>query len=623
MSGKKILLLMSVLFVLLMSAIALFTFQEYQRADLGFPDGSELVLSVDEDGAVVLSWPELSGAEQYRVELLDPNRELSEEGSGLIGTVECSENRQVLTGLLPEDAGQVQITVTPRSVYKGLFVERLRDGSGVLRVTADLTVPAVEGLTCIADTQNQSVSIRLDAREDLTYQLCLIRDGEEQVQREFTGGEIELFFGEEGDYPVPEYGVPAEFALRPVRYGEGYIFTGTLSDVITVQRDDLYTRELALEYESLGENRYRFTWNETAGEYYCVQRLTSEGDWETVEEFERGENREYITEALHSGSRVVYRAAAADPDGTLICVSEETEIRADYVTAGCTIWPVRELPLHDPGTMEPMETVVQTGSAYRILEESDGMFLVESGGVQGYIDSRYCMINLPEYLGELCAYDITNSYSSLYRMHDYVIPGITETVIFGYEQVFLSDGRYLVPYLYPCCEKLIAAAEAALEDGFRLKIYDAYRPREATTQLYTTAESILDDPLPGTEDPVTGEETLSVYRDLVTNERYTLANFLARNGSSHNLGIALDLTLETLDGEELTMQTQMHDLSWYSAVDRNNEYANLLSSYMTEAGFHILVSEWWHFQDNETRDALELDYLQDGVLALGQSAAEE
>ena len=67
----------------------------------------------------------------------------------------------------------------------------------------------------------------------------------------------------------------------------------------------------------------------------------------------------------------------------------------------------------------------------------------------------------------------------------------------------------------------------------------------------------------------------------------------------------------------------MHDLSWYSAVDRNNEYANLLSSYMTEAGFHILVSEWWHFQDNETRDALELDYLQDGVLALGQSAAEE
>ena len=47
------------------------------------------------------------------------------------------------------------------------------------------------------------------------------------------------------------------------------------------------------------------------------------------------------------------------------------------------------------------------------------------------------------------------------------------------------------------------------------------------------------------------------------------------------------------------MQTSMHDLSWYSAISRNNANANLLRGYMLNAGFGGLTSEWWHFQDND------------------------
>ena len=47
------------------------------------------------------------------------------------------------------------------------------------------------------------------------------------------------------------------------------------------------------------------------------------------------------------------------------------------------------------------------------------------------------------------------------------------------------------------------------------------------------------------------------------------------------------------------MQTSMHDLSQYSSIYRNNANANALRLYMTDAGFGGLVSEWWHFQDNE------------------------
>ena len=231
------------------------------------------------------------------------------------------------------------------------------------------------------------------------------------------------------------------------------------------------------------------------------------------------------------------------------------------------------------------------------------------------------MINLPEYLGDLCEYDIVNSYGALYRMHGYGIPQVTGTVISGYEKVQLADGQFLVPYLYPCCEKLIAAARAAGEDGWRLKIYDAYRPHLATEQIYQAAWQILDQPLPSGEAAAAasaGNER--TYRDLVEMGPYHLSSFLARTGSSHNMGIALDLTLVSDTGEEPAMQTEMHDLSWYSVTDRNTGTADLLRDYMTGAGYHTLVSEWWHFQDNETRDALGLGYFQPGVSIEGWKA---
>ena len=90
----------------------------------------------------------------------------------------------------------------------------------------------------------------------------------------------------------------------------------------------------------------------------------------------------------------------------------------------------------------------------------------------------------------------------------------------------------------------------------------------------------------------------------------------------HNMGIALDLTLERVDnGEELEMQTEMHDLSIYSVISRDNEEAVLLDGIMKGAGFGGLTSEWWHFQDNETRQALNLNiYMWNGVSCAGYVA---
>ena len=102
---------------------------------------------------------------------------------------------------------------------------------------------------------------------------------------------------------------------------------------------------------------------------------------------------------------------------------------------------------------------------------------------------------------------------------------------------------------------------------------------------------------------------------MTNNGRFNLGSFLARVTSAHNRGIALDLTLEKIDGgQELEMQSAIHDLSWYSAAYLNNDNAKLLEKYMTATGMRGLSSEWWHFQDDETREAIGLtSYLFKGV----------
>ena len=48
-------------------------------------------------------------------------------------------------------------------------------------------------------------------------------------------------------------------------------------------------------------------------------------------------------------------------------------------------------------------------------------------------------------------------------------------------------------------------------------------------------------------------------------------------------------------------------LSWAnadSAAYLNNDNAKLLEKYMTATGMRGLSSEWWHFQDDETRPRL-------------------
>lgn len=123
-------------------------------------------------------------------------------------------------------------------------------------------------------------------------------------------------------------------------------------------------------------------------------------------------------------------------------------------------------------------------------------------------------------------------------------------------------------------EKLIAANREFAEMGYRLKIWDAYRPPSAQRALW----------------------------EAVPDPAY-VAN--PEKGSIHTKGAAVDVTLVDAEGNELPMPTGFDDFSEKAAIDydgcaeeqaRNRE---LLAEVMVRNDFARIESEWWHFVDNQ------------------------
>ena len=133
-------------------------------------------------------------------------------------------------------------------------------------------------------------------------------------------------------------------------------------------------------------------------------------------------------------------------------------------------------------------------------------------------------------------------------------------------------------YLHPEAETMLRKAQAyANAMGYRLKIFDAFRPTEAQWKLWSH-----------TPDP----------------------DFLAdpRRGSPHSRGVAVDLSLTDFNGTELEMGTDFDaftPLSHHGAMDISataQRNRHLLMGLMTTAGWDFYRNEWWHYQLFDSRD---------------------
>lgn len=158
------------------------------------------------------------------------------------------------------------------------------------------------------------------------------------------------------------------------------------------------------------------------------------------------------------------------------------------------------------------------------------------------------------------------------------LPEAQFELLFTTEENVTGRGLYPpVPLLEEQTAKMLKNASTRfLEDGYIIRIYDAYRPLSAQQALW---EAVRDKKF--IADPALG-------------------------GSWHQRGRAVDMSLVNAEtGEELEMPTPMHTFSdeagryannnWSSRAKENVDY---MTQVMRAAGFSTLRTEWWHFENN-------------------------
>lgn len=633
---RKFLIVVTVLMSLVTVGMlgALLFYLPWQEAESTMPQDGAFTLEEQKNGTLVLSWTEAEGADCYAVELLIPAASEEEEPQGIY--------RSIVDGTsctIPVPANPLEeriIRVSSMVAFSIPFHDDYRYGEQPLEVTTNFLMPEIVNLKWEPDPAQKTVTVTYGFENASDARFYADVNSASFMQSGDTA--ITLRYGEEGDLPMIPFGGESNVYLDAVREMPGITVMGYISNGFTVVRDNLLDRNLNLKLEDQGYNVLKLTWDETKGEYYEVQKaVPGSEEWEIVKMIPGDGERSYTSPHLPVFDEFTYRVVAVGgetmPDSDLAAESEHLSFATKESPIYATIWPTMELEAYTDTLKSQVAGTVVTGKAYSVLEEQEGFFAVrlDESGTIGYIDSTFCLINLPEYMGDMCAYKITNSESSKFLMHEFKIDGLSGKVIKGYSDIKLADGSYVVPLLYPTAKRLLTAAYGAMEQGYRLKIYDAFRPNVATRSMYSNAEKMLEKNLPQKtytgarisdlklpmENIPDGDYTKLLYKDVMLGQ-YTLNYYVARGQSNHNLGIALDLTIEALeDGREKKMQTSMHDLSQYSALSKNNSNARTLQKIMTAAGFGTLSSEWWHFNDNETKNGFELAVVSEGVSVEG------
>lgn len=137
---------------------------------------------------------------------------------------------------------------------------------------------------------------------------------------------------------------------------------------------------------------------------------------------------------------------------------------------------------------------------------------------------------------------------------------------------------------YGTVKKLANVQKELKEQGYRLKIWDAYRPFEAQQKLW------------------------EVYPD---------PNYVANpaNGmKKHNIGGTVDITMVTADGSVISMPTEFDDFSLkadrdYSDIEDEEAVKNvmILQNAMENNGFTGYQGEWWDYSDTVEYEAVDFE----------------
>ena len=151
------------------------------------------------------------------------------------------------------------------------------------------------------------------------------------------------------------------------------------------------------------------------------------------------------------------------------------------------------------------------------------------------------------------------------------------------------DG-YQAPHAYLTKEALSALAKAAedlREKGYRLLIWDSYRPQKAVDNFVRW----INDP--------NDKGDKSFYPELKKSDLLE-GNYVAAK-SGHTRGSTVDLTIIKKDGSFVDMGgtfdlfSEVSHPNYENITDEQKHNRQILHDAMVNAGFKGIDSEWWHF----------------------------
>lgn len=150
---------------------------------------------------------------------------------------------------------------------------------------------------------------------------------------------------------------------------------------------------------------------------------------------------------------------------------------------------------------------------------------------------------------------------------------------FVYDMKYATTDNFLKSKVYDCAEcflrlktaeALVEANKEFVSKGYRIKLFDCYRPLDIQKRMWK----------------------------IVSNPSYVAD---PAKGSIHNRGGAVDITLVDSDGKELDMGTAFDHFgpeaatSYANLSDQVKSNRKLLQDIMSKYNFSVLKSEWWHF----------------------------
>ncbi len=156
----------------------------------------------------------------------------------------------------------------------------------------------------------------------------------------------------------------------------------------------------------------------------------------------------------------------------------------------------------------------------------------------------------------------------------------------AYDFRYADTNNFIHEKVYPCVQcllrkevalALVQANASLLPKGYRLRLFDCYRPLSVQHKMW------------------------AIYPD----GRY-VAN-PNTSGSIHNRGGAVDVTLELLNGSIVDMGTDFDHFgkeahtSYTSFGQDIIQHRKLLQKAMLAAGFSPLKTEWWHFNFGKSK----------------------